>query len=92
MKTRLITAAVALPILIASIVYPPLWPLFVLLAVAGVALRWLYGLHVPPQSAGLLAYGLGAVGYMAASSGLALVMLGRHLFDEGAISPRWGRG
>lgn len=36
MKTRLITAAVALPILIASIVYPPLWPLFVLLAVAAI--------------------------------------------------------
>lgn len=63
----------------------------VLLAVAGVALRWLYGLHVPPQSAGVLAYGLAAIGYMAASSGAALVMLGRHLFDEVAISPRWGR-
>ncbi len=63
----------------------------VLLAVAGAALRWLYALHVPPQSAGLLAYGLGAVGYMAASSGTALVMLGRHLFDEVAVSPRWGR-
>ncbi|WP_288413641.1 hypothetical protein [uncultured Sphingomonas sp.] len=63
----------------------------VLLAVAGVALRWLTVLHVPPQSAGLLAYGLGAVGYMAASSGAALVMLGRHLFDEVAVSPRWGR-
>jgi phosphatidate cytidylyltransferase len=36
MKTRLITAAVALPILIASIVYPPLWPLFVLLAVGAI--------------------------------------------------------
>ena len=29
----------------------------VLLAVAGVALRWLTALHVPPQSAGVLAYG-----------------------------------
>ena len=45
----------------------------VLLAVAGVALRWLYGLHVPPQSAGVLAYGLAAIGYMAASSVAALV-------------------
>lgn len=63
----------------------------VLLAVAGVALRWLTALHVPPQSAGLLAYGLGAVTYVTASSGAALVMLGRHLFDEVAISPRWGR-
>lgn len=39
----------------------------VLLAVAGVTLRWLYLLHVPPQSAGLLAYGLGAIAYVATS-------------------------
>lgn len=63
----------------------------VLLAVAGVALRWLTALHVPPQSAGLLAYGLGAVAYVGASSGAALVILGRHLFDEVAVSPRWRR-
>ncbi|MCA1635992.1 MAG: phosphatidate cytidylyltransferase [Acidobacteria bacterium] len=36
MKTRLITAAVALPILIASIIYPPLQPLFILIAVAAI--------------------------------------------------------
>jgi phosphatidate cytidylyltransferase len=36
MKSRLITAAVALPILIASIIYPPLQPLFVLIAVAAI--------------------------------------------------------
>jgi hypothetical protein len=63
----------------------------VLLAVAGVALRWLTALHVPPQSAGLLAYGLGAAVYIGTSSGAALVILGRHLFDEVAVSPRWGR-
>ncbi|KZE12036.1 hypothetical protein [Sphingomonas hankookensis] len=63
----------------------------VLLVVAGAALYWLYALHVPPQSAGLLAYGLGAVAYIGASSGAASVILGRHLFDEVTISPRWGR-
>lgn len=63
----------------------------VLLAVAGVTLHRLYALHVPPQSAGLLAYGLGAIIYVATSSGAALVILGRHLFDEVAVSPRWGR-
>jgi phosphatidate cytidylyltransferase len=36
MKSRLITAAIALPILIASIIVPPLWPLFVVLAMAAI--------------------------------------------------------
>ena len=36
MKTRLITAAVALPILIASIIYPPLHPLFIVIAVGAI--------------------------------------------------------
>src|SRR5919107_4329797 len=36
MKSRLITAAVALPVLIASIIVPPLWPLFVALAMAAI--------------------------------------------------------
>lgn len=63
----------------------------VLLAVAGLALRWLCLLHVPPQLAGLLAYGRGAVAYVGASSGVALVILGRHLFDEVAVSPHWGQ-
>lgn len=63
----------------------------VLLAVAGAALRWLYLLHVRPQSAGLLAYALGALAYVGASCGAALVILGRHLFDEMEVSSRWGR-
>ena len=63
----------------------------VLLAVAGGALRWLWALHVPHEAAGLLAYGLGAVAYVGTSSGAALVILGRHLFDEVAVSARWGR-
>jgi phosphatidate cytidylyltransferase len=38
MKSRLITAAIALPVLIASIVVPPLWPLFVVLAMAAIVI------------------------------------------------------
>ena len=38
MNTRLITAAIALPVLIASIVFPPLWPLFVAMAVASIVI------------------------------------------------------
>lgn len=63
----------------------------VLLAVAGGALHWLYALHVPPGSAGLLAYALGAVAYVGTSSGAALVILGRGLFEEIPVSPRWHR-
>ena len=36
MKSRLITAAIALPVLIASIIVPLLWPLFVVLATAAI--------------------------------------------------------
>ena len=38
MKSRLITAAVALPVLIASIIVPQLWPLFVLMAMAAIVI------------------------------------------------------
>jgi phosphatidate cytidylyltransferase len=38
MKSRLITAAIALPVLIASIIVPPLWPLFVALAMAAIVI------------------------------------------------------
>jgi phosphatidate cytidylyltransferase len=36
MNSRLITAAIALPVLIASVIVPPLWPLFVVLAMAAI--------------------------------------------------------
>ncbi|MBV8858827.1 MAG: phosphatidate cytidylyltransferase [Acidobacteria bacterium] len=38
MKSRLITAAVALPVLIASVIVKPLWPLFVALAMAAIVI------------------------------------------------------
>jgi phosphatidate cytidylyltransferase len=38
MNSRLITAAIALPVLIASIIVPPLWPLFVVLAMAAIVI------------------------------------------------------
>jgi phosphatidate cytidylyltransferase len=36
MNSRLVTAAVALPVLIASVIVPPLWPLFVGIAMAAI--------------------------------------------------------
>ncbi|HEV2863456.1 MAG TPA: phosphatidate cytidylyltransferase [Pyrinomonadaceae bacterium] len=36
MNSRLVTSAVALPVIIASVIYPPLKPLFVLIAVAAI--------------------------------------------------------
>jgi phosphatidate cytidylyltransferase len=36
MNSRLVTAAVALPVLIASVIVPPLWPLFVVIAMAAI--------------------------------------------------------
>lgn len=46
-------------------------------------------MHVPSQKAGFLAYGIAAIGFMAASAGSALTILGHHLFDEIEVSARW---
>lgn len=46
-------------------------------------------MHIHPQSAGSLAYALAALGFMAASSGSAMLMLGHNLFDEIEVSSRW---
>lgn len=53
------------------------------------AMARLVAMHVSPQKAGSLAYGLAAVGFMAASAGSALTLLGHHLFDEIEVSARW---
>lgn len=53
------------------------------------AIARLVALHVPPQSAGALAYGLAAIGFIAASGGSALLFLGHHLLDEIEVSARW---
>ncbi|WP_028967988.1 hypothetical protein [Sphingomonas phyllosphaerae] len=53
------------------------------------AISRLVAMHVPPQKAGVLAYGIAAVGFMAASAGSALTLLGHHFFDEIEVSARW---
>ncbi|MEG8038677.1 hypothetical protein QP166_04680 [Sphingomonas sp. LR60] len=53
------------------------------------AIARLVAMHVPPLKAGVLAYGIAAVGFMAASAGTALTILGHHLFDEVEVSARW---
>ena len=53
------------------------------------AISRLITMHVPPQKAGVLAYGIAAVGFMAASAGSALALLGHRLFDEIEVSARW---
>ena len=55
------------------------------------AIARLVALHVPPQSAEALAYGLAAIGFIAASGGSAMLFLGHHLFDEIEVSARWRR-
>lgn len=49
----------------------------------------LFAMHLPTQKAGLISYGLAAIGFMAASAGSALTLLGHHLFDEIEVSARW---
>ncbi len=69
----------------------------IVLRASGLLLCWvsytaisrLITMHVPPQKAGVLAYGIAAVGFMAASAGSALTLLGHHLFDEIEVSARW---
>jgi hypothetical protein len=60
-----------------------------LCCLSAVALGRLAAMHVPPQSAGAVAYGLAAAGAVAASGGGAMLFLGRHLFDEIELSARW---
>lgn len=69
----------------------------IVLRASGLLLCWvsytaisrLITMHVPPQKAGVLAYGIAAVGFMAAGAGSALTLLGHHLFDEIEVSARW---
>ncbi len=58
---------------------------------AWLALRVLMHLRLPPPptSPGPLAYALAAVAFFAASAGLAMLLLGHHLFDQVEISGRW---
>ena len=53
------------------------------------AISRLVAMHVPPRQDGVLGYGLAAIGFVAASSGGALTLLGDHLFDRIEVSERW---
>lgn len=53
------------------------------------AIARLVALHPLPEKAGVLAYGVAATGFIAASAGSALTLLGHHLFDEIEVSARW---
>jgi len=69
----------------------------IVLRATGLLLCWvsyaevsrLFALHVPPHQAGILPYGIAALGFMAASAGSALTLLGHLLFDEIEVSARW---
>jgi hypothetical protein len=63
----------------------------ILCGLAYLALTRLLAMHVAPRTAGALAYALATVGFFSASTGAALAMLGKHLFDEVQVSLRWRR-
>lgn len=62
-----------------------------LCAIAYQALAHLVGMRPPaaPHQSGPLAYLLAAIGFMSASAGTALALLGKHLFDQVEVSARW---
>lgn len=46
--------------------------------------------HVAAKGASLVTpLGLGTIGFLSASAGAAMLLLGRHLFDEVEVSSRW---
>src|ERR1044072_1896763 len=81
MKSRIITAAVALPVIIASIIYPPLELLFGATAVAAIAVA-LYGF-------GVLAPRGGAKPAVVVGSSATAALLVGFFFDAPYVEPRW---
>jgi hypothetical protein len=60
-----------------------------LCAVAYLAIARLVAIAQPLQTAGALAFVLAAIGFLGASAGSAMTLLGNHLFDEIEISAHW---
>ena len=60
-----------------------------LCCIAYVAIAHLTAMHIRPRSAGALAYGLATAGFLGASAGSAMTVLGHHLFDAIEVSQRW---
>lgn len=54
-----------------------------------VACAELFAVRSAPGQPGMDAYLLAAIGFLAASTGSALLILGNRLFDPIAVSPRW---
>ncbi|MEG3084403.1 hypothetical protein U1707_12185 [Sphingomonas sp. PB2P12] len=57
--------------------------------IAYAAVARLCAMHISSQTAGALAYALAVTGFLGASAGGAMAMLGHHLFDEIEVSARW---
>jgi hypothetical protein len=55
------------------------------------ALAHLVAMHAPPRSPGLIPCGLAAIGFLSASGGSLLLVLGRNIFDEVTLGARWRR-
>ncbi|WP_156143736.1 hypothetical protein [Sphingomonas taxi] len=60
-----------------------------LCCIAYVAIAHLTAMHIRPRSAGALAYGLATAGFLGASAGSTMTVLGHHLFDAIEVSQRW---
>lgn len=66
----------------------------ILCSLAYLAIAQLTALPIAPQSPGLFAHALAAIGFVGGSAGSALAALGHHLFDQiivGAPSEHRGR-
>ncbi|TCQ09223.1 hypothetical protein [Sphingomonas sp. PP-CC-3A-396] len=58
------------------------------LAIAATAIRTLVRLHPPTGALALL---LGMIGFLCASAGAMLVIVGHHIHDRVKVSARWRR-
>ena len=58
-------------------------------AMAYIAVWRLSALALSPHGSGALAFALAAIGFLVASAGGVMVLLGHHLFDGIAVSERW---
>lgn len=61
----------------------------IMLAIAGLTARRLFGAANPYAKVTPLCYLLALIGMVSASAGAALAALGHHLFDPVELPPRW---
>lgn len=60
-----------------------------LCGLAGLAIARLGAMPLRPRAVSAAAYLLATIAFLGASAGSAMALLGRHLFDEVAVSQRW---